>query len=152
VHSLSKRSNLAGYRAGFVTGDPSLVAELLAIRKQAGMIVPAPVQAAMTAALSDDAHAVVQRDRYGARRSLLRAAFVEAGWSVEHSEAGLYLWLTHPDHDGWSAASLLASEAGVLVTPGSLYGPTGDRHVRVALTATDERVAAAVKRLAALHC
>ena len=75
VHSLSKRSNLAGYRAGFVTGDPALVAELLAIRRQAGMIVPGPVQAAMTAALGDDAHAAVQRDRYAARRSVLRAAF-----------------------------------------------------------------------------
>ena len=151
VHSLSKRSNLAGYRAGFVTGDPLLVAELLAIRKQAGMIVPAPVQAAMTAALSDDAHAVVQRERYGTRRSALRAAFVEAGWSVDHSEAGLYLWLTHPDHDGWSAAELLAARCGILVTPGELYGPAGVRHVRAALTATDERVGAAVKRLAALR-
>jgi succinyldiaminopimelate transaminase len=151
VHSLSKRSNLAGYRAGFVTGDPALVAQLLAIRKQAGMIVPAPVQAAMIAALDDEAHVVVQRERYGARRSALRAAFAEAGWSVDHSEAGLYLWLTHPDHDGWSAAELLAAQAGILVTPGELYGPTGTRHVRVALTATDERVAAAVKRLAALR-
>jgi succinyldiaminopimelate transaminase len=150
VHSLSKRSNLAGYRAGFVTGDPALVAELLAIRKQAGMMVPGPVQAAMTAALSDEAHAAAQRERYSRRRSVLRAAFTAAGWSVEHSEAGLYLWLTHPDHDCWSAAELLAAQAGILVTPGSVYGPSGARHVRVALTATDERVAAAVSRLAAL--
>jgi len=151
VHSLSKRSNLAGYRAGFVTGDPLLVAGLLAIRKQAGMIVPAPVQAAMTAALSDDAHAVVQRERYAARRSVLRAAFTAAGWSVDHSEAGLYLWLTHPSHDCWSAAELLATFCGILVTPGSVYGPSGSRHIRVALTATDERVAAAAARLAALR-
>jgi len=151
VFSLSKRSNLAGYRAGFVTGDPSLVASLLAVRKQAGMIVPAPVQAAMTAALSDDAHAAVQRERYAARRSVLRAAFTAAGWSVDHSEAGLYLWLTHPSHDGWSAAELLAADCGILVTPGALYGPSGERHVRVALTATDERVAAAASRLAALR-
>jgi succinyldiaminopimelate transaminase len=151
VHSLSKRSNLAGYRAGFVTGDPSLVASLLAIRKQAGMMVPAPVQAAMAAALSDDAHALAQRRRYEARRDLLRAAFTAAGWSVDHSEAGLYLWLTHPAHDGWSATELLASECGILVTPGSIYGPSGDRHIRVALTATDERVAAAAARLAALN-
>jgi succinyldiaminopimelate transaminase len=150
VHSLSKRSNLAGYRAGFVTGDPSLVAALLAVRKQAGMIVPAPVQAAMTAALSDDAHAAVQRERYAARRSVLRAAFTAAGWSVDHSEAGLYLWLTHPSHDGWSAAELLAADGGILVTPGAIYGASGERHVRVALTATDERVAAAAARLAAL--
>jgi succinyldiaminopimelate transaminase len=151
VFSLSKRSNLAGYRAGFVTGDPSLVASLLAVRKQAGMIVPAPVQAAMTAALSDDAHAAVQRERYAARRSVLRGAFTAAGWSVDHSEAGLYLWLTHPSHDGWSAAELLAADCGILVTPGALYGPSGERHVRVALTATDERVAAAASRLAALR-
>ena len=151
VHSLSKRSNLAGYRAGFVTGDPALVAELLAIRKQAGMMVPAPVQAALAAALSDEAHAVVQRERYAKRRSVLRAAFTQAGWSVEHSEAGLYLWLTHPDHDGWSAAELLAAGCGILVTPGSVYGTAGARHVRVALTATDEQVAAAARRLAALR-
>jgi aspartate/methionine/tyrosine aminotransferase len=151
VHSLSKRSNLAGYRAGFVTGDPALIAQLLAIRKQAGMIVPAPVQAAMTAALDDEAHVVVQRERYATRRSALRAAFAGAGWSVDHSEAGLYLWLTHPDHDCWSAAELLAAQAGILVTPGELYGPAGSRHVRVALTAPDERVAAAVRRLAALR-
>ena len=148
VHSLSKRSNLAGYRAGFVTGDPALIAQLLAIRKQAGMIVPAPVQAAMTAALDDDAHAVVQRQRYAARRSVLRAAFAAAGWSVDHSEAGLYLWLRHPDHDCWSAAELLAARYGILVTPGDLYGPAGARHIRVALTATDERIAAGVRRLA----
>jgi succinyldiaminopimelate transaminase len=151
VHSLSKRSNLAGYRAGFVTGDPLLVAELLAVRKQAGMMVPAPVQAALTAALSDESHAAVQRERYARRRSVLRAAFTAAGWSVEHSEAGLYLWLTHPAHDGWSAAELLAAECGILVTPGALYGPSGTRHIRVALTATDERVAAAAERLAALR-
>ena len=149
VHSLSKRSNLAGYRAGFVTGDPALVASLLAIRKQAGMIVPAPVQAAMTAALGDDAHAVEQRGRYAARRSVLRAAFTAAGWSVEHSEAGLYLWLRHPSCDGWAAAELLAADCGILVTPGPVYGAAGAGHVRVALTATDERVAAAAARLGA---
>jgi succinyldiaminopimelate transaminase len=151
VHSLSKRSNLAGYRAGFVTGDPALIAQLLAIRKQAGMMVPAPVQAAMTAALSDDAHAAAQRERYRARRAALRAALAGAGWAIDHSEAGLYLWAAHPDHDCWSAAELLAAQCGILVTPGELYGPTGTRHIRVALTATDERIAAAVRRLAALH-
>ena len=151
VHSLSKRSNLAGYRAGFVTGDPSLVASLLAIRKQAGMIMPAPVQAAMAAALSDDEHAAVQRERYAARRSVLREAFTGAGWTVDHSEAGLYLWLTHPSYDGWSAAEVLAADCGILVTPGSVYGAAGERHVRVALTATDERVAAAASRLRCLE-
>jgi succinyldiaminopimelate transaminase len=149
VHSLSKRSNLAGYRAGFVTGDPALVASLLALRRQAGMIVPGPVQAAMTAALDDDAHAVEQRERYAGRRAVLHSAFAAAGWVIDHSEAGLYLWVTHPGHDCWSAAGLLAAE-GILVAPGELYGPAGTRHVRVALTATDERIAAAADRLRAL--
>jgi succinyldiaminopimelate transaminase len=147
VHSLSKRSNLAGYRAGFVTGDPALVADLLAIRKQAGMMVPGPVQAAMTAALEDDSHARQQRERYARRRAVLRAAFTETGWTIDDSEAGLYLWVTHPAHDCWSAAELLAAQAGILVAPGELYGPAGARHVRVALTATDERIAAAADRL-----
>jgi succinyldiaminopimelate transaminase len=150
VHSLSKRSNLAGYRAGFVTGDPALVADLLAIRKQAGMIMPEPVQAAMTAALDDDGHAREQRERYRHRRSVLRDAFVSAGWRIDHSEAGLYLWVTHPAHDCWSAAELLAAQGGILVAPGELYGSAGSRHVRVALTATDERIAAAAERLASL--
>ena len=150
VHSLSKRSNLAGYRAGFVTGDPALVADLLAIRKQAGMIMPGPVQAAMTAALEDEGHASEQRERYRHRRSVLRDAFTSAGWRIDHSEAGLYLWVPHPAHDCWSAAELLAAQGGILVAPGELYGSAGSRHVRVALTATDERIAAAAKRLAEL--
>ena len=147
VHSLSKRSNLAGYRAGFVAGDPALVASLLALRRQAGMIVPGPVQAAMTAALDDDGHAAEQRERYARRRAVLLAAFAAAGWTVDHSEAGLYLWVTRPGYDCWSAAGRLAAEGGILVAPGELYGPAGKRHVRVALTATDERVAAAADRL-----
>ena len=151
VHSLSKRSNLAGYRAGFVTGDPALIADLLAIRKQAGMIMPGPVQGAMTAALDDESHATEQRERYGRRRSVLRDAFVSAGWRIDHSEAGLYLWVTHPAYDCWSAAELLADQGGILVAPGELYGSAGSRHVRVALTATDERIATAAQRLKELR-
>jgi succinyldiaminopimelate transaminase len=150
VHSLSKRSNLAGYRAGFVTGDPALVADLLAVRKQAGMMMPEPVQAAMTAALEDDSHAREQKERYAARRSVLRAAFEAAGWVIDHSEAGLYLWAAHPEHDCWSAVEFLATQAGLLAAPGEMYGPAGKRHIRVALTGTDERVAAAASRLRAL--
>jgi succinyldiaminopimelate transaminase len=149
VHSLSKRSNMAGYRAGFVTGDPALISDLHEICRHAGMIVPAPVQAAMTAALGDDAHAEEQRARYLARRGLLRPALEAAGWTVDHSEAGLYLWAARPGSDCWESAGILA-EAGILVSPGELYGPAGTQHIRVALTATDERVAAAVSRLAAL--
>jgi succinyldiaminopimelate transaminase len=149
VHSLSKRSNLAGYRAGFVTGDPALVAELLEIRKHAGLMVPGPVQAAMTAALADDRHADEQRARYAARRARLRPALVAAGWSVDGSEAGLYLWAAHSELDCRRSVDRLA-ELGILVAPGEIYGPTGSGHVRVALTATDERIDAAVERLAGL--
>jgi succinyldiaminopimelate transaminase len=145
VHSLSKRSNLAGYRAAFLTGDPAVVRELLEVRKHAGMIVPAPVQAAMIAALGDRAHADEQRARYAARRTLLRAALDEAGFRVEHSEASLYLWATRGE-SCWDTVADLAKR-GVLVAPGVFYGPAGERFVRVALTATDERVAAAVERL-----
>jgi succinyldiaminopimelate transaminase len=149
VHSLSKRSNLAGYRAGFVTGDADLIAMLLEIRKHAGLIVPAPVQAAMVAALSDDADADEQRARYAARRDRLRPALTAAGWAVEHSEAGLYLWASHPELDCRASVQRLA-EAGILVAPGEIYGPAGARHIRVALTATDERIEAAATRLASL--
>ncbi len=145
VHSLSKRSNLAGYRAGFVAGDPALIARLLEVRRHAGLIVPAPVQAAMVAALDDDTHAEAQRERYAARREALRPAVIAAGYRVEHSEAGLYLWMTR-DEDCWASVAALA-ELGILVAPGAFYGPRGARHVRVALTATDERVQAAVARL-----
>jgi aspartate/methionine/tyrosine aminotransferase len=149
VHSLSKRSNMAGYRAGFVCGDPALVASLLEVRKHAGMMVPLPVQAAMTAALEDDAHADLQRSRYEARRAELRPALEAAGWAVSHSEAGLYLWASRPGLDCWESVELLAS-AGILVAPGDFYGASGSQHVRVALTASDERIAAAAARLQSL--
>jgi succinyldiaminopimelate transaminase len=145
VHSLSKRSNLAGYRAGFVTGDPVLVRRMLEVRKHAGMIVPAPVQAAMAVAYGDDAHVDEQRARYARRREALRAALVGHGFRIDHSEASLYLWATR-DEPCWDTVAHLA-ELGVCVAPGDFYGPAGARHVRVALTATDERVAAAVRRL-----
>ncbi len=148
VHSLSKRSNLAGYRAGFVTGDPQLVAELLEIRKHSGFMVPAPVQAAMVAALGDREHVKRQRERYRGRRQALWAALRAAGFRIEHSSAGLYLWATRGE-SCWQTVSRLA-EVGILVAPGSFYGPAGNDFVRIALTATDERVAAAVGRLALL--
>jgi succinyldiaminopimelate transaminase len=147
VHSLSKRSNLAGYRAGFVAGDPSLVARLLELRKHAGLIVPGPVQAAMAVALDDDAHVLVQRDRYAARRTRLAAALAAAGFTVDECRAGLYLWVTRSE-PCWDTVDRLA-DLGILVAPGEFYGAAGARHVRVALTATDERVAAAAVRLAA---
>ncbi len=145
VHSLSKRSNLAGYRAGFVAGDPAIIERLLAIRRHAGMIVPAPVQAAMRAAYDDDEHVAQQRERYRARREVLLGALQAFGLRVEHSTAGLYLWVT-ADEDCWATVGRLAT-LGVLVAPGEFYGAAGQRHVRVALTASDERVAAAAARL-----
>ncbi|GAA1546772.1 succinyldiaminopimelate transaminase [Actinomadura kijaniata] len=145
VNSLSKRSNLAGYRAGIVTGDLEIIKRLLEVRKHAGMIVPAPVQAAMTVAFDDDAHVAEQRERYARRRSALLAAFERHGFRIEHSEAGLYLWATR-DEPCWDTVGHLA-DLGITVGPGDFYGPAGARHVRIALTATDERVAAAVARL-----
>jgi succinyldiaminopimelate transaminase len=145
VHSLSKRSNMAGYRAGFVAGDPELIAPILEKRKHAGMIVPAPVQAAMIAALGDESHVASQRERYARRRAVLRAALLGAGFEITHSEAGLYLWASR-DEDCWTTVDWLAKR-GIVVAPGDFYGPAGGRHVRVALTASDERVAAAAARL-----
>ena len=145
VHSLSKSSSLAGYRAGFVAGDADVVAELLAVRKHAGMMVPTPVQAAMVAALDDDEHQHDQRQRYARRRAALLAAVRSADFTVDHSEAGLYLWATRDEPCRDTLAWL--AERGILVAPGEFYGQRGTRHVRMALTATDERIAAAVERL-----
>jgi succinyldiaminopimelate transaminase len=145
VHSLSKRSNLAGYRCAFVAGDPAVVGELLAVRKNLGLMMPGPQQRAMVAALEDDAHVEEQHARYAARRTTLRAALESAGFRIDHSEASLYLWATRGE-PCWGTVAWLA-ERGVLVAPGAFYGPAGDRHVRVAFTATDERVAAAAERL-----
>lgn len=148
VYSLSKQSNLAGYRAAFVAGDDDLVAGLLETRKHAGMIVPAPVQAAMVAALEDDAHVAEQRERYRRRRGVLRAAFEFAGYVVDRSHAGLYLWVRPdgPPQDAWATLEDLAG-LGLLVAPGSFYGAAAAGHVRVALTASDERVDEAAARL-----
>ena len=147
VHSLSKRSNLAGYRDAFVTGDEAVVSELLAVRKHLGFMLPTPVQAAMTAALADDAHVAVQREVYAARRADLRVALESAGFTVEHSEGALYLWATRGeacrDTIDWLA------ERGILAAPGDFYGVAGTHHVRIAFTATDDRIAAAVERLTA---
>jgi len=146
VHSLSKRSNLAGYRAGLVLGDGEIVRSLLEARKHLGLMVPAPVQAAATAALGDDLHVAEQRHRYARRRDHLLSALLDAGLSIEHSEAGLYLWASRGE-PCWDTVGRLA-ELGILVAPGEFYGTAGSRHVRVALTATDERIATAVRRLA----
>ncbi|MFT3714529.1 MAG: succinyldiaminopimelate transaminase [Gordonia sp. (in: high G+C Gram-positive bacteria)] len=152
VHSLSKVSNLASYRAGFLAGDKDLIAELLAVRKHAGMIVPFPVQGAMIAALNDDVHVDAQRERYRARRDKLKDALTGAGFTIDDSEAGLYLWATATSvpelAEGDSRTTLdWLSERGILVAPGDFYGPRGENHIRMAFTATDERVDEAVSRL-----
>lgn len=147
VHSLSKRSNLAGYRFGFVAGDRDLVRTLLEVRKHAGMIVPTPVQAAATAAYNDDAHAVAQREIYARRREILLTGLRSAGFTIDDSQAGLYLWATRDEPCRETVDHL--ADRGILVAPGDFYGPAGARHVRVALTATDERIAAAAQRLSA---
>ena len=147
VHSLSKRSNAAGYRAGFVAGDAELVSGLRELRKHAGGIVPAPVQAAMAALLTDAEHVAEQRERYRRRRALLRPALEASGFRVDHSEGSLYLWCTRGE-PGRASVDWLA-ERGILVAPGDFYGAASGDHVRVGLTGTDERIAAAVARLAA---
>ncbi len=146
VYSLSKQSNLAGYRGAFVAGDPGLVGRLLEVRKHAGMMVPWPVQRAVLAALGDVRHVAEQKTRYAARREALLRAVGRFGLRVDDSEAGLYLWATAGE-DGRATLERLAAR-GILAAPGDFYGPAGREHVRIALTATDERVSAAVRRLA----
>ncbi|MGN6325179.1 succinyldiaminopimelate transaminase [Pseudolysinimonas sp.] len=149
VYSLSKQSNLAGYRAAFVAGCGDLIAELLEVRKHAGLIPPLPVQRAMTAALSPegDADVAAQKERYRARRATLLPALARAGFRIDESTAGLYLWATRGE-DSWASVDRLAG-LGIVVAPGAFYGEAGREHVRIALTAADERIAAAAARLEA---
>lgn len=148
VHSLSKRSNMAGLRAGFVAGDPELVTYLGEVRKHGGLMVPAPVQAAAAAALADDDHVEVQRRRYTDRRAQLLPVLEEWGLQHDGGPSTFYLWLRTAggDEDGWSIAERLA-QTGVLVAPGDLYGAEGATHVRLALSITDEQVDLTVRRL-----
>ena len=148
VHSLSKRSNLAGYRSGAVIGDQRLISDILALRKHAGMLLPSPIQAATVAALGDPSHVASQRDVYHNRRTVLKAAVLASGLQIEHSDAGLYLWVT-AGKPCLETVALLAG-VGILCAPGDFYGPAGARHVRMALTATDERIAQVASRLADL--
>lgn len=144
VHSLSKRSNLAGYRAGFVAGDKQVLKAVLEVRKHSGLILSTPVQKAAIAAMSDDVHVQEQKARYASRRDVVLNAVRRAGFQVEHSNAGLYVW-AYRDADEWQSLDWFA-ERGVLVAPGSFYGAAGKGFVRVALTASDERIAALNQR------
>lgn len=146
LHSLSKTSNLASYRAGTISGDEALVQELLEVRKHAGLIVPGPIQAAMVAALGDDLHEQMQRSVYAQRRLTLLQALPEAGFTVDDSDAGLYLWCRREAMSSRETLDWLA-ERGILAAPGDFYGPPGAHHVRISLTATDERIAEAAARL-----
>ena len=145
AYSLSKQSNLAGYRAAFVAGDPALIERLLAVRKHAGMMVPAPVQSAVTVALGDDAHVAAQKELYRGRRDALVPAVIAAGFTIDGSEAGLYLWLTE-GRDAWDSIGRLA-DLGILGGPGHFYGDHFPQHIRLSLTAPNERIEAAVARL-----
>lgn len=148
VHSLSKRSNLAGYRSGAVLGDRQVIADIIALRKHAGMLLASPIQAATMAALTDADHVASQRDVYHNRRVVLRAALTQAGFEIDHSQAGLYLWVTR-GIGCFETVSMLA-DAGILCAPGDFYGQAGQQHVRLALTATDERINQVASRLAKL--
>lgn len=145
VYSLSKQSNLAGYRAAFLAGDPMLVERLLTVRKHAGLMLPAPVQEAMIAALGDEGHVDDQRELYRARRAVLRSALEGAGYRVDGSEAGLYLWATR-GADAWESVAEFAG-LGIIIGPGHFYGEHSPHHVRLALTASDADIAEAARRI-----
>ena len=147
VYSLSKQSNLAGYRAAFVAGCARIVGELLTARKHLGLMPPAPIQHAMAAALGDDEHVAAQKERYRERRDLLRPAVEAAGFRIDGSEAGLYLWATE-GKDAWDSIARLA-DLGILAGPGPFYGSDSAEHIRLSLTAPTERVAEAARRLRA---
>lgn len=148
VHSLSKRSNLAGVRAGFYVGDADLVRYLSELRKHAGFMVPGPVQAAAVVALGDDAHVDRQRERYQRRLESLAAALRASGIDCPQPQGAFYLWAVAPDGDAWGLTRALAREAGTLVSPGEFYGPVGADHVRIAVVQPDDRLGLVADRLA----
>jgi succinyldiaminopimelate transaminase len=149
VHSLSKRSNLAGLRVGFYAGDSDLVAYLKEVRKHVGMLVPGPAQAAAVVALSDDAHVAVQRDRYRSRlERLSKFLGVWSGVDIAMPAGGFYLWFDAGD--GWAFAERLAAEGGALVSPGDFYGAGGAQNVRVAVVQPDDRIDLVARRLGVL--
>ena len=147
VHSISKRSNLAGIRAGFYTGDPQVVAFLRAVRQHAGFMVPGPVQAAVAVAFADDDHVDLQRERYRRRLGLLGDALGAVGVDAPFPDGGFYLWCSREGEDGWTLAASLAERAGLVVSPGDLYGAPGARHVRLAVVQPDSRLEVAAQRL-----
>ncbi|WP_136707904.1 succinyldiaminopimelate transaminase [Agromyces sp. H66] len=147
IYSLSKQSNMAGYRAAFIAGCRTVIARLTNVRKHAGLMLPGPLQHAMAVALRDHAHVAEQKERYRARRTALKSALEAAGFRIDRSEAGLYLWATE-GRDAWDSLGRLA-DLGILGGPGHFYGVHYPDHVRLSLTATDERISAAAERLRA---
>ncbi|MEY2626931.1 MAG: LL-diaminopimelate aminotransferase [Actinomycetota bacterium] len=146
VHSLSKRSNLAGVRVGFYAGDHDIVDYLKEVRKHVGMMLPGPAQAAGVAALNDDAHVAVQRDTYLRRLETVRHVVgTWSGLSIDMPEGGFYLWFDA--QDGWAFAERLAKQAGTLVSPGDFYGAGGANNVRIAVVQPDDRIALMARRL-----
>lgn len=150
VHSLSKRSNLAGLRVGFYAGDPVLVHHLSEVRKHAGFMVPGPVQAAAVVAYNDDTHVDAQRAVYVQRLQRFVPVLAAAGFEVSMPEGAFYLWARVPGGDAWAAADWLAREAGILVSPGDFYGDVSSDHIRVAMVQPDDRLALAAQRLSAI--
>ena len=148
VHSLSKRSNLAGARIGFYAGDAALVTYLSEVRKHAGFMPPGPVQAAGAVAWADDEHVAEQRARYRDRLDLLTDALRGWGLEVAPPAGAFYLWVAAPDGDAWALATRLAHEGGVLVSPGEFYGDAGAGHVRVAAVQPIEQIRLLADRLA----
>ena len=145
AHSMSKRSNLAGYRAGLIVGDSEIIGKIREVRKHAGMLLPLPIQRAMTAALGDEKHVAIQAKRYAARREVLSSALIAAGFQIDFSSAGLYIWCTR-NEDSWTSVSWLA-DLGILATPGIFYGEAGAKHIRIAMTATDDQISQAAARI-----
>ncbi|MFB0902394.1 MAG: aminotransferase class I/II-fold pyridoxal phosphate-dependent enzyme [Acidimicrobiales bacterium] len=148
LHSLSKRSNFAGGRFGFYAGDADLVHFLSEVRKHAGNMVPGPIQHAAIAALNDDAHVDVQRDRYYSRLKYVARLLRNMGLEVELPGGGFYLWVRAPHGDAWALTNWMAEQVGVLVSPGEFYGPRGSEYVRLALVDTMERLELIEQRLA----
>jgi aspartate/methionine/tyrosine aminotransferase len=136
---------MAGYRAAFLIGDPSLIAAIREVRKHAGMMVALPVQHAMIAALGDEQHVAEQRNRYNARRAMLGPALVKAGFRIDESAAGLYIWCTR-NESSWASVEWL-STLGIIATPGVFYGEKGSSHIRLAMTATDAQIKTAATRI-----
>jgi aspartate/methionine/tyrosine aminotransferase len=149
VHSLSKRSNLAGARAGFYAGDGDLVHYLREVRKHAGFMVPGPVQAAAVAAWDDDQHVEEQRARYRHRLEVLRAGLAHLGVEAPMPAGAFYLWAPAPDGDAWALTRRLVDLCGALVSPGEFYGPAGAGHVRLAVVQPDPLIELVAERLAA---